>query len=107
MTHVMSPSGARPQTETPRLRYPLRAKVGVTVAFVLALAELGALGVFMAPLLPLVPVLFMIVIGNACVLSDVVQWAASLGRYEPVREPRAEAAGRPRRPPSQTAAHAA
>jgi len=114
MSHVPSRSGVQsqsvlrsgPRPQTPRVRYPLRAKVGVALAFVLALVELGALGVFMMPLFPLVPVFFMIIVGNACVLADVVQWAASLGRHEPVREPRAEAAGRARRATSPTPAHA-
>jgi len=45
-------------------------------------------------------------LGNAFVLADVVQWAASLGRLEPVKVPRAEAAGSPRRPSRQEAAPA-
>jgi hypothetical protein len=81
---------------TPRIRYPLRAKVGVALAALVALLELGAFGVFIAPLLPFVPVFFMLMLGNAFVLADVVQWAASLGRLEPVKVPRAEAAGNPR-----------
>jgi len=93
-------------TGTPRIRYPLRAQVGVALAALGVLLELGALGVFMMPLIPLVPVFFMIILGNAFVLADVVRWAASLGRLEPVKEPRAEAAGHPRRVNQQEAAHA-
>jgi hypothetical protein len=89
-----------------RVRYPLRAIVAVTCVSLFALVELGALGLFMMPLVPLVPVFIMIAIGNAMVLADVVQWAASLGRLEPVREPRAEATGRPRRESTQEGAPA-
>jgi len=91
---------------TERVRYPIRAKVGVALAALVALLELGAFGVFVAPLLPFVPVFFMLMLGNAFVLADVVQWAASLGRLEPVKVPRAEAAGSPRRPSRQEAAPA-
>jgi hypothetical protein len=78
----------------------------VVVASLFALVELGALGLFMMPLVPLVPVFIMIILGNAMVLADVVRWAASLGRVEPVREPRAEATGRPRRESTQEGAPA-
>jgi hypothetical protein len=91
---------------TARVRYPLRAKLGVALAALAVLLELGALGVFVMPLFPLVPVFFMLVLGNAFVLADVVQWAASLGRVEPLKVPRAEAAGPPRRASRQEAAHA-
>jgi hypothetical protein len=95
-----------PTTPKTRVRYPLRAILAVVLASLFALIELGALGVFMMPLLPLVPVFFMIILGNALVLADVVRWAASLGRVEPVREPRAEATGRPRRESTHEAAPA-
>jgi hypothetical protein len=84
-----------------RVRYPLRAIVAVAGASLVALVELGALGLFLMPLVPLVPVFIMIAIGHAMVLADIVHWAASLGRLEPVREPRAEATGRPRRESTQ------
>jgi len=93
-------------TATARVRYPLRAKVGVALAALAVLLELGAFGVFMMPLLPLVPVFFMLILGNAFVVADVVKWAASVGRAEPVKVPRAEAAGRPQRASRQEAAHA-
>jgi hypothetical protein len=93
-------------TVTAPVRYPLRAKVGVALAGLVVLLELGAFGVFLMPLLPLVPVFFMLILGNAFVLADVVEWAASLGHAEPVKMPRAEAAGDPRRASRQEAAHA-
>jgi hypothetical protein len=94
-------------TAPARVRYPLRAKVGVALASLVALAELALLALFMMPMIPLVPVFVMIMLGNAFLLADVVRWAASLGRLEPVREPRAEATGRTRRVSQQEAAHAA
>src|SRR4051812_8526099 len=89
-----------------RVRYPLRAVLAVAAVALFALVELGALGLFMMPLVPLVPVFIMIAIGHAMVLADVVHWAASLGRPEPVREPRAEATGRARRESTQEGAGA-
>jgi len=94
-------------TAPARTRYPFRAQAAVALTSLAVLVELGALGVFMMPLFPLVPVFFMIILGNAFVLADVVRWAASLGRLEPVRERRAEAAGQPRRVSRQEAAPAA
>ena len=91
----------------PRVRYPLRATVAVALASLAALAELAVLALFMMPMIPLVPVFVMVMLGNAFVLADVVRWAASLGRLEPVREPRAEATGRTRHERRQDAAHAA
>ena len=88
-----------------RVRYPLRAKVVVALASLAVLAELALFALFMMPMIPLVPVFVLTMLGNAFVLADVVRWAASLGKSEPVRVPRAEAAGRTRR--QQEAAHAA
>jgi len=90
-----------------RIRYPRRAKVAVTLASLAFLAELALLALFMMPMIPLVPVFVMTMLGNAFVLADVVRWAASLGQPEPVREPRAEVSGRPRRVSQQEAAPAA
>ena len=88
-----------------RVRYPLRAVLAVVLASLFALVELAGLALFMMPMIPLVPVFVMIMLGNALLLSDVVRWAASQGRVEPVREARAQA-GRPRRESTQEAAHA-
>jgi hypothetical protein len=93
-------------TATENVRYPFRAKLGVALAALAVLLEIGALGVFVMPLIPLVPVFFLVILGNAFVLADVVQWAASLGRLEPVKDPRAEAAARPQRISHQEAARA-
>ena len=90
-----------------RVRYPLRAKVVIALAAVAVLVELGMLALFMMPLVPLVPVFVAIMIGNACVLADVVRWAASLARPEPVREPGAETTAGSRHLRSQKAATAA
>ena len=75
-----------------RIRYPLRARVGVSLAALFVLAELGMLALFMmplVPLVPLVPVFIMIMLGNAFVLAEVVQWAASLGQAETLESGRA------------------
>jgi len=72
-----------------RIRYPLRARVGVSLAALFVLAELGMLALFMMPLVPLVPVFIMIMLGNAFVLAEVVQWAASLGQAETLESGRA------------------
>jgi hypothetical protein len=89
-----------------RVRYPLRAKIVIALACLAVLVELGMLALFMMPLVPLVPVFVAIMIGNACVLADVVRWAASLGSAEPVRELGAETTAGSRRIRSQKAAHA-
>ena len=94
-----------PVTHSARVRYPLRAVLGVVLASLIALLELAGLALFMMPMIPLVPVFVLIMLGNALVLADVVRWAASLGRIEPVRESRAPA-GSPRRESTQEAAHA-
>jgi hypothetical protein len=96
MTHLRSP----------RVRYPLRAKLGVAAAALALLAELAVFSLFMMPLIPLIPVFIGVVLGNAFVLADVVHWAASLGTAEAATLPRAEkaAGGASRRAPQ--AAHA-
>ena len=89
-----------------RTRYPFRAQAAVALVSLAVHVELAALALFMMPMIPLVPVFVMTMLGNAFVLADVVRWAASLGRLEPVNEPRAEAAGYPRRASHQEAARA-
>jgi hypothetical protein len=79
----------------PRVRYPLRAKLGIAAAALAVLAELAVFSLLMMPLIPLIPVFIGVLLGNAFVLADVVHWAASLGIAEAARLPRAEkAAGR-------------
>ena len=77
-----------------RVRYPLRAKLGVAAAALGFLAELAMLGLFMMPLVPLVPVFILVMLGNGFVLASVLSWAASLGTPEPLRLERAETAGK-------------
>ena len=76
----------------PRVRYPLRAKVAVALGSLVVLGELMAFSLFIMPLFPLVPVFVAVMLGNALWMSSLVRWAASLGRLEPVRKPRVEAA---------------
>ena len=90
----------------PVVRYPLRAKLGVAATALFVLAEVGAFGLFLMPLLPLVPVFVCVMLGNAFVLAEVVQWAASLGSVEPLRVPRAEKASSAQAPRATQAAHA-
>lgn len=74
------------------VRYPLRGKLAIAAVSLFFLVELAALALWMMPLVPLVPVFVAIMIGNGLVVADVVRWAASLGRSEPVRLPRADRA---------------
>jgi hypothetical protein len=61
-------------------RYPLRAVFAVAAATLFVLAQIGMLAIWMMPLVPLVPVFILIMLGNAFVLADIVQWAASQTR---------------------------
>jgi hypothetical protein len=72
-----------------RGRYPFRAVAGVTAAALFVLGEIAMLSMWMMPLVPLVPVFILIMFGNAFVLADVVQWAASLRESETVETRRA------------------
>ena len=63
-----------------RVRYPLRAKLGVALASLFFLVELGALALFMMPMIPLVPVFVMVMLGNGLVLAEVVSWAVLQGK---------------------------
>ncbi|HEY3495094.1 MAG TPA: hypothetical protein VGK73_10430, partial [Polyangiaceae bacterium] len=74
-----------------RVRYPFRAVAVVALAALFFLAELAALALFMMPLIPLVPVFVTVMVGQACLLSSIVEYAASLARSEPVHTSGAEA----------------
>jgi hypothetical protein len=82
-------------SQTVRVRYPLRAIAVVVLAGLFFLAELALLGLCMMPLFPLVPVFVTIMVGQACLLSSVVEYAASLARHEPVKTVRAVETTRP------------
>lgn len=80
-----------PSETTPKTRIPLRAIVFVAVVSLFALAEIALLGLFLMPMIPLIPVFVMLVIGHACLIAPVVEYATSLARVEPVSTSRAEA----------------
>lgn len=67
-----------------RMRYPLRAYLAVAASALFVLAEIALLATCLMPLVPLVPVFVAIMIANACLLSPVLEYAASLGRPEQV-----------------------
>jgi hypothetical protein len=91
--------------ETHRVRYPLRAKVAIAGAGLLFLAELAAFALFMMPMIPLVPVFILTMLGNAFMLSSVLEWAASQRTVVKLKVPSAEPEARDRhRPPHQARA---
>ena len=72
-----------------RVRYPLRAIAAVVLAALFFLGELILLALCMMPLIPLVPVFVTVMIGQAFLLSSVVEWAASLAKTKQVEPARA------------------
>lgn len=92
-------------TQATRVRYPFRAVALVTLVALFFVAELVTLALFMMPLIPLVPVFVTVMVGQACLLSPVLEYAASLGRSEPVHTSGAEASRVQRR--AQSPAQAA
>ncbi len=73
-----------------RLRYPLRAKLAIAGVVSFFLAELVLAALWLMPLVPLVPLFILIQLGNGLILADVLTWATSLARSEPLRVPRAK-----------------
>jgi len=90
-----------------RVRYPLRAIVAVALGSLVLLAELATFALFIMPLFPLVPVFVAVMFGNALWMSELVRWAASLGRLEPVRKTSGEAKTESRAARSRYQVHAA
>ena len=88
-----------------RVRYPFRAVAVLVLAGLFFLAELAMLGLFLMPLVPLVPVFITVMLGQACLLGSVLEYATSLARAEPVKTAGAEATrGQGRAPkPAQAA----
>jgi hypothetical protein len=70
---------------TVRVRYPLRAVLVLVLAGLFFLAELALLGLFMMPLVPLVPVFITFMVGQACLLSSLVNYVTSLARTESLK----------------------
>jgi hypothetical protein len=90
---------------THRIRYPLRAKVAIAGAGLFFLAELAAFALFMMPMIPLVPVFILTMLGNAFMLTSVLEWAASQRTVVKLRVPSAEPEARDRhRAPHQARA---
>jgi hypothetical protein len=73
-----------------RLRYPLRAKLAIAGVASFFLAELAFTALWLMPLLPLVPLFILVQLGNGLILADVLSWATSLARSEPLKVPGAE-----------------
>jgi hypothetical protein len=69
------------------VRYPLRAVLAVALGTVAVLAEMIFGALFIMPLVPMIPVFFALVFGNAFWMASLFHWAASLGQREPVRSP--------------------
>jgi len=65
--------------------------VVIVLAALFFLAELAVLGLCLMPLVPLVPVFITVMVGQACILSSAVEYAASLARVEPVQTSGADA----------------
>src|SRR3954454_5801984 len=89
-----------------RVRYPLRAKLAITAAVLVFLAELAAFALWMMPMIPLVPVFIAVMLGNGFVLASVVEWAASLARNERLKVHRASKAAETARPGASEVANA-
>lgn len=87
-----------------RVRFPLRGKLAIALVASFFLAELAAFALWMMPLIPLVPVFIAVMLGNGFILAEVVEWAASLARAEPLKVRRAEPTAETERPRAARAA---